>query len=86
MWLQTKEKLEGHHIIKSIVSKIKVSNTLPVFVIYSILLASAYVWGTFKPDAPFMAFATHFTLGFAAYVGKRLIQKRKEFREGLGDD
>jgi hypothetical protein len=45
------------------------------FLIYSSLITAGYVLATFK-DAPFLAYASQITIGFAAYIGKRLWQKR----------
>jgi len=48
------------------------------FIIYAALMAGAFVYDSYvETDA--LAFMTQFTLGFIAYVTKRLIQKRKGF-------
>jgi len=53
--------------------------TSHAFLIYLNSMVLAYVWATFLPAAPYLIFATYLTGGFGAYVGKRLIQKKKEY-------
>ena len=46
--------------------------------IYTLAMCGAYALSAFR-EAPFLAFATQFTIGFVAYITKRIVQKRKEY-------
>jgi len=54
-------------------------NTTIITHIYFALISGGYMWGTYHPEAPYLAFATQITLGYVAFVTKRLIQKKKEY-------
>ena len=45
-------------------------------ILYSLLMCAAYVVDIFRPAADFLAFSTQITLGFIAYMTKRLHQKK----------
>ena len=45
------------------------------------VLAAGFIWATFLKDAPYTTFAGTLGLVFAAYTGKRLLQKKEEFSE-----
>lgn len=45
-------------------------------VIYAAMMAAAFMFSTFYEQAPFLAFASQFTIGFVAYVTKRLMQRK----------
>jgi len=47
--------------------------------IYLFAMVGAYIWATFYPDAPFLAFATQLTIAFGTYITKRLIQKQDKY-------
>ncbi len=51
------------------------------FLIYIIAMTIGFVFSSFKTEAPYLTFATQLTIGFTAYITKRLIQKRKEYNE-----
>jgi hypothetical protein len=50
--------------------------------IYTIAMCGAFALSAFR-DAPFLAFATQFTIGFVAYISKRIIQKRSEYGKNI---
>jgi len=50
-------------------------------IIYFLLMTGAYVWATLHPGSPFLAFATQMTIGYVAYIAKRLVQKKEEYVE-----
>lgn len=52
------------------------------FVIYCGLMVGGFVFSTFIPAAPYLVFAVQITLGFGAYVGKRLLQKQEKYNNG----
>ena len=52
------------------------------WVIYIAAMLAAYVINIAFPVAPFLAFSTQLTLGFIAYITKRIIQKKKEYANG----
>lgn len=54
-------------------------NSTIVTHIYFALLSGGYIWATYYPKAPFLAYATQITIGFGVYITKRLIQKKKEY-------
>ena len=49
------------------------------FVVYCALMLAGFVFSTFFTAAPYLAFAVQLTIGFGAYVGKRLLQKKGEY-------
>jgi hypothetical protein len=49
------------------------------FIIYSILLTGGFILSTFLNNAPFLVYASQFTIGFGAYITKRLLQKKEGF-------
>lgn len=49
------------------------------FMFYAVLMVGCFVWATYKPNAPYEAFAIYFTLGTSSYFAKRLIQKHNKF-------
>lgn len=53
--------------------------TSVVFIIYGILMTGGFIFSTFYTEAPYLAFASQFTIGFGVYVTKRLIQKKGEY-------
>jgi len=55
-----------------------ISSTV-AFLIYSGTMIGAFLFSTWTPEAPFLAFASQFTLGFIAYITKRLIQKKNVY-------
>jgi len=59
--------------------RINISSPLALL-IYLFAMVGAYVWTTFYPDAPFLAFATQLTIGFVAYITKRLVQKQDKYK------
>jgi len=59
--------------------KINIPSPLALL-IYLFAMVGAYVWVTFYPDAPFLAFATQLTIGFVAYITKRLVQKQDKYK------
>ena len=44
------------------------------FIIYTVVMVGICVFTAFKPSVPFLAFATQFSLGFAAYLTKRVVK------------
>jgi hypothetical protein len=58
------------------------------FCIYALLMVGGLVWATFRVAAPYETFAINFTIGFGAYLGKRLLQKSDRFagRANSGGD
>lgn len=56
----------------------RISTSL-AFVMYVVAMSGGMVFATFIESVPFLAFATQFTIGFVAYITKRLIQKKKEY-------
>ena len=48
-------------------------------IIYTAVMLGTFLFSTWTPNAPFLAFAVQFTLGFIAFISKRLIQKKKEY-------
>lgn len=46
-------------------------------IIYTIVMVGAFIYSSLNVDAPFLAFATQFTLGFIAYITKRLVQNHR---------
>lgn len=52
------------------------------FVIYTVVLSGTFVLSIFYNEAPFLAFATQFTIGFGAYLAKRLVQKKSNYHNG----
>jgi len=57
---------------------VRISTSLAL-VIYTVVMSGGMVFATFYENVPFLAFATQFTIGFVAYVTKRLVQKRREY-------
>lgn len=53
--------------------------TTHAFIITLLVLTGGFMWATFFPGAPFVAFSGTVGLVFAGYSGKRLMQKKKEF-------
>lgn len=47
--------------------------------IYSGIMIGTYLFSTWITDAPFLAFSSQFTLGFIAYITKRLMARKKEY-------
>jgi len=47
--------------------------------IYTAVMLGTFLFSTWTPNAPFLVFAVQFTLGFIAFISKRLIQKKKEY-------
>lgn len=47
--------------------------------LYIGVIIGAYLFSTWMPSAPFLAFSTQFTLGFVAYITKRLVQKKSVY-------
>ena len=45
------------------------------------VLVGGFVWATFYPVAPYVAFSGTVGLVFGAYAGKRLLQKKEGFIE-----
>lgn len=54
-------------------------NSTIVTHMYFVLLSGGFVWATYHPESPYLAFATQITIGFIAFITKRLIQKKKEY-------
>jgi len=50
-----------------------------VFIIYGVLMTGGFIFSSFYTEAPYLAFASQFTIGFGVYVTKRLIQKKGEY-------
>jgi len=50
------------------------------FIVYSVVMVGVYLISTWFTNAPFLAFATQFTMGFIAYITKRLIKSRNNFK------
>ena len=48
-------------------------------IIYSVIMCTAFGVSIAFPAAPFLAFSAQLTIGFAAYITKRIIQKKKEY-------
>ena len=48
-------------------------------VIYFALMGGGFWWSTRFEGSQFTAFATHLTIGYVAYITKRLFQKRDGF-------
>lgn len=61
--------------------KMKIGSSL-AFVVYCGLMVGGFVFATFVPAAPYLAFAVQVTLGFGGYLGKRLIQKKEQYSNG----
>ena len=47
--------------------------------LYTGIMVAAFVTTIVFPAAPFLAFTTQFTVGFVAYLTKRIVQKRQEY-------
>lgn len=54
-------------------------NSSIALVIYSGIMVGAYLFSTWLTDAPFLAFASQFTIGFVAYLTKRIVQKQAKY-------
>lgn len=50
------------------------------FIIYVGAMVVTFGLTAFKPSAPYLAFATQLTIGFSAYIAKRLIQKGEKYQ------
>jgi len=50
------------------------------FILFAIMLTGGFVFTAFIPQAPYITFAMYLTMGFTAYIGKRLIQKKEGFK------
>ncbi len=59
----------------------KIGSSL-AFIIYCGLMVGGFVFSTFIPAAPYLAFAVQLTLGFGGYLGKRLMGHKTEFSGG----
>ena len=55
--------------------------TEKTFVVWIIGLLLGYMWATFKPDAPFEAFAYALTGGLLGIGTKRLFMKHNKFND-----
>ena len=55
--------------------------TYQAFLLCIATLAGGFVWATFYPVAPYVAFSGTVGLVFGCYTGKRLLQKKEEFVE-----
>lgn len=54
-------------------------HTTHAFFITLAALLGGFIWATFYPQSPYVAFSGSVALAFGGYVGKRLIQKKKEY-------
>lgn len=61
-------------------NKKKTIKTWLAFIIWAVLMSGAYIFTGFKASAQFDAYALWLTIGLASYTGKRLFQKKKEFK------
>jgi len=52
------------------------------FILFALLVTGGFVFKTFFEKAPYEAFAMYLTMGFGAYIGKRLWQKKETFKNG----
>ena len=55
--------------------------TYQAFLLCLTALTGGFIWTTFYPVAPYVAFSGTVGLVFGAYAGKRLLQKKEEFVE-----
>jgi len=56
-------------------------NSSVALVIYSVLMVGMCVFATFVSGVPYLAFASEVTLGFIAYITKRLWGHKKEYSD-----
>ena len=56
----------------------RVTSTV-AFIVFALMLMGGFVFSTFIPEAPYTTFAMYLAMGFTAYIGKRLIQKKEGF-------
>lgn len=54
--------------------------TSTAYLIWALCLVGGFVFTGFKPMAQFATFALYLTTGLGMMTGKRLLQKRKEFK------
>ena len=49
-------------------------------IFYTAIMVAAYLSVINYPNLPFLAFATQMTIAFVAFITKRLISKKKEYK------
>ena len=52
-----------------------VSSTV-AFILYSTLLGGGFVFATYNPTAPYLAFSSQITIGFGAYIARRYFNNK----------
>ena len=61
--------------------KIRIRTSI-AFIIWAVLLSSAFVLTAKWPDAKFDVYAMWLTIGLASYTGKRLFQRHQKLNGG----